>query len=265
MIVEAGSTNVITYWKLVDSAAFTPEPSLTVADIDLTYIRDGAAAVKADLSTPGGYTAASAHADNAAIAVDATNAPGVYRVDVPDAAFAAGVDHVTLVINASGVDPSIMCVDISPAVSLAATQGAVSFGQVKITGTTPGEGALHIVSNAVVAGYGIYASGNSCGQYNIATGTGSYGVYNSGVSYGQANQSSGTSGIGQYNFSDGTSSTGQANQGALYGTYNYGSASGTGILNSGAVGQDNSGTTNDITPQTTTRVLDPTPVSAVSS
>ena len=46
--------------------------------------------------------------------VDATNMPGVYRIDLPDAALAAGADDVTIVVRgASGTNGAVMTVKLS--------------------------------------------------------------------------------------------------------------------------------------------------------
>ena len=46
--------------------------------------------------------------------VDATNMPGVYRIDIPDAALAAGADDVTVVVRgASGTNGAVMTVKLS--------------------------------------------------------------------------------------------------------------------------------------------------------
>ena len=46
--------------------------------------------------------------------VDATNMPGIYRLDVPDAALAAGADDVTVVVRgASGTNGAVMTVKLS--------------------------------------------------------------------------------------------------------------------------------------------------------
>ena len=46
--------------------------------------------------------------------VDATNMPGVYRIDLPDAAVAAGADDVTIVVRgASGTNGAVMTVKLS--------------------------------------------------------------------------------------------------------------------------------------------------------
>jgi hypothetical protein len=111
MIIPAGETDVTTYFKLVDPTAGTPETGLVITNLDATYIRDRAAAVKADLTALALVT--DAHADNKAIEVDGTNAPGVYRVDWPDAAFASGVDRVQLVVNGAAIDPAVIEVELS--------------------------------------------------------------------------------------------------------------------------------------------------------
>ena len=46
--------------------------------------------------------------------VDATNMPGVYRLDIPDAALAAGADDVTIVVRgASGTNGAVMTIKLS--------------------------------------------------------------------------------------------------------------------------------------------------------
>jgi hypothetical protein len=59
--------------------------------------------------------------------VDATNMPGVYRLDVPDAALAAGADDVTVVVRgASGTNGAVMTVKLSSGgLTEAQTAGAV--------------------------------------------------------------------------------------------------------------------------------------------
>jgi hypothetical protein len=98
MLVKAGSTDVTTYFHLRLAADATDATGLTITDIDLQYTRTGATpAAKVDASALG--AANSAHADNSAIEIDVTDQPGVYRVDWPDAAFAAGVAEVALTVK----------------------------------------------------------------------------------------------------------------------------------------------------------------------
>ena len=117
MIVQKDAVDVTTYFKLVDATdGVTPETGLTITDLDLTYVRDRAAAVKADaiaLAAVDGI-----HESNKAIEVDATNAPGVYRVDWSDAAFSTGVDEVQLVVNGAAITTAVIKVDLAPAVDV---------------------------------------------------------------------------------------------------------------------------------------------------
>lgn len=110
MNILKGVTDISTYVNLVDSAAGTPETGLTITNIDATYTRMRAAAVKNDLTALA--AADSAHADNKGIEVDATNAPGLYRIDWPDAAFATGADKVILTVTCSGCAPAHVHVNL---------------------------------------------------------------------------------------------------------------------------------------------------------
>ena len=96
-----GTTDYSAYFYIVgDSGHANPgEPvtGLLFSDIETggsaSYMRSGAARVDLTLIT---QTVAGAHSDGGFIEVDATNMPGVYRCDYPDAAFATGVDEVIL-------------------------------------------------------------------------------------------------------------------------------------------------------------------------
>lgn len=112
MIIAPGSTDVTTYFKLVHPTTGVPVTGATITDLDITYVRDRAAATKADLTALAAVD--SVHGDNKAIQIDATNAPGLYRVDFPDAAFAAGVARVQLIVNGAAVDPAVIEVELLP-------------------------------------------------------------------------------------------------------------------------------------------------------
>ena len=61
--------------------------------------------------------------------VDSTNMPGVYRLDVPDAALAAGADDVTIVVRgASGTNGAVMTVKLSSGGLTEAQTGAAVWG-----------------------------------------------------------------------------------------------------------------------------------------
>lgn len=108
--VKQGATDQSVYVKLVSSASGAPQTGLTIANIDATYVRTRAAAVKNDLTALA--SASAAHADNQAIEVDATNAPGLYRIDFPDAAFAAGADKVILSVTCAACDPAMKEIEL---------------------------------------------------------------------------------------------------------------------------------------------------------
>ncbi|KKM13798.1 hypothetical protein LCGC14_1712530, partial [marine sediment metagenome] len=102
MIVTAGKTNVSAYFYIVQDASGTspgePATGLLFSDIETggsaSYMRQGAARTDLELVTLA--SASAAHTDGGFILVDDTNMPGVYRCDFPDAAFASGVDEVSL-------------------------------------------------------------------------------------------------------------------------------------------------------------------------
>jgi len=97
-MIKAGSTNVVRYFmmrKVTDGTAFTGG---TITTFDLQYTRElTASAAKIDgiVGTGGAAT----HVDNKVFELDATSSPGLYMACFPDAAFAAGVDQVTLVLK----------------------------------------------------------------------------------------------------------------------------------------------------------------------
>ena len=105
MIVTAGATNKSVYFYVQQDAGGTNpgEAHTGMAFGDLTsasYARQGAARQPITPATLA--SASAAHSDGGFILVDDTNMPGVYRLDVPDAAFATGVDQVYVHIVPAG-------------------------------------------------------------------------------------------------------------------------------------------------------------------
>lgn len=112
MIVKPGSTDVTTYFHLRLAADGTDATGLTITNMDLQYVRSGAApAAKVDATALAATD--SAHGDNQAIEIDATDQPGVYRVDWPDAAFASGVREVILTVKCATVFTESLRVQLS--------------------------------------------------------------------------------------------------------------------------------------------------------
>ncbi len=98
MLVAGGSTDVTTYFALRLTADGKAATGLTITNIDLQYVRSGVAPV-AKVDATALAATDSVHADNKAIEIDSTDQPGLYRVDWPDAAFAAGVREVILTVK----------------------------------------------------------------------------------------------------------------------------------------------------------------------
>jgi len=145
--------------------------------------------------------------------------------DVPTAAeIVAAIDADPPAVNVTmwqGVAVAAADADGNVPVVLYPTQGAVTFGQVKILADVANEGALHVV-NSHADGHGQRNSGGITGQYNDGGNVGQYsaggyaGQYSYGGDVGQRNSGGIT---GQYN--DG-GDVGQRNSGGITGQYNDG-------------------------------------------
>jgi hypothetical protein len=103
--ISPGSVDVSRYIILKDTAG-NPATGYTVTALDLYYVRDQSpASTKVDATALAAID--SEHADNKAIEISAVGFPGLYRVDWPDAAFAAGKSQVMLSIVGPGLQPCI--------------------------------------------------------------------------------------------------------------------------------------------------------------
>jgi len=167
--ITGGSTDVTTYFVLRTAADGTATTGATITNIDLQYVRTGAApSAKVDATALAATD--SAHADNKAIEIDATDAPGLYRVDWPDAAFAAGVKQVILSVKLASSFTEHMAVEIDPPVGVAASvTGAVG----SVTGAVGSvTGAVGSVTGAVGSVTGAVGSvaGNVDGSTASVTG-----------------------------------------------------------------------------------------------
>lgn len=113
MIIAAGKLNVTVPVYFVDDVSGTntgePTTGLLFSDIETggsaSYQRQGAARVDFTLVT---QTVTGAHTDGGFIQIDSTNMPGGYRLDVPDAAFATGVDFVIIQLVAASGNNTVM-------------------------------------------------------------------------------------------------------------------------------------------------------------
>jgi hypothetical protein len=137
MHVHADSVDVTTYFVLRLAADGTEATGLTITNFDLQYVRSGVApAVKVDATALAATD--SAHADGKAIEIDATDQPGLYRVDWPDAAFATGVKEVILSVKCATAFTEHLRVMIDPPVNVerfGGTNGTFSSGRPEVNTT----------------------------------------------------------------------------------------------------------------------------------
>lgn len=153
MTVTGDSTDVTTYFVLRLAADGTEATGLTITNFDLQYVRSGAAPSTKQDATALAATD-SAHSDNTAIEIDATDQPGLYRVDWPDAAFASGVKEVILSVKCATCFTEHLRVMIDAPVNV--TKGAgTAWASGAITAAVIATGAIDadaIADNAIDAG-----------------------------------------------------------------------------------------------------------------
>ena len=99
--IKKGATDQTVYVEVLDSTSTTGgrKTGLVYNSSGLTayYARNGAAAAAITLATLA--AANSAHSDGGFKEVDATNMPGIYRLDLPDAAVASGAESVVITLK----------------------------------------------------------------------------------------------------------------------------------------------------------------------
>ena len=117
MLVAGGTTSFTTYFVMRLAATGVGATGLTATNFDLTYTRSGATAVKAD-ATLNANGIGGAWSDTTVIEVDATNAPGLYRTDWPNAALAAAVPAVILTVKCATAFTEHMRIEIDPPVNV---------------------------------------------------------------------------------------------------------------------------------------------------
>ena len=128
--VENSSTNNSVY-VVMETAAGVPTAGLTIAELDLYYQEyQVAQAAKVDLTALA--AANTAHTDNYAFSVG----NGLYRIDLPDAAFDGGIGtQVTIMV----VDPNgtyrtaFLTVELSPAVDAVTVNGSTPISTTNIS------------------------------------------------------------------------------------------------------------------------------------
>jgi len=98
--IKADAADVTTFAIVRSSSTGSGLTGKVFSDFVCSYWRQGGTVTAITEATLAGEDAA--HADGGIVEVDATAMPGVYRVDWPDAAFAAASDWVVLACTTSG-------------------------------------------------------------------------------------------------------------------------------------------------------------------
>jgi len=112
MQVKKGATDQTVYFHLRASADGTSKTGLLYnsAGAIASYVRTRGLRTAITLATLA--AADSAHSDGGFIEVDGTNMKGIYRLDVPDAAFASGVNEVIIHIGFTGVFEESLAIEL---------------------------------------------------------------------------------------------------------------------------------------------------------
>lgn len=98
--VAAGTTSVSVFFTLADTTTQAATTGKVAADMTGSYWRQGGLRVAIALANLAAVD--SAYSAGGVKEVDATNMPGLYRLDLPDAALAAGADWVVASIKVTG-------------------------------------------------------------------------------------------------------------------------------------------------------------------
>ncbi len=101
-VFQAGATSKTVYALFRDATTMDGKTGLlySTSGLKVYYTRSRAAAVVVTKVT---QTVTGAWASGGFVEVDAANAPGLYRIDLPDAAIAAGVNDVKVCWSGTGV------------------------------------------------------------------------------------------------------------------------------------------------------------------
>ncbi len=101
----AGNTSTVEYINITQGNSGSALTGLVYNSSGLTayYVRPGASPTAISLAT---QTATGSYSSGGFVAVDNTNMPGLYRIDIPNAVFNSGVDEATIYIRgAANMNP----------------------------------------------------------------------------------------------------------------------------------------------------------------
>lgn len=102
--VVAGSTDLTVSVLFRSTTDSTPVTGVAAGSVTAYYWRQGASAA-VQITASALASLGAAHSDGGWFQVSATNMPGLYRFDLPDAAIASGADFVNVQLRATGAFP----------------------------------------------------------------------------------------------------------------------------------------------------------------
>ncbi len=150
--VISDSTSNTIYFMLRKTADNTEQTGKVYSDITAQYIRAGASATAVTEAT---QTTNGAWSSGGIVEMDATNSPGLYRFDAPDAAFAYGVNRVIFTFKCASCYLSVVEVPIclEPGLSRTGTASGVAAQSITLESGAPHttdewKGALIYIENA---------------------------------------------------------------------------------------------------------------------
>jgi len=111
-VFEKGATSKSIYVIIRDPSTMQGLTGLAfgTAGLKVYYTRDGAAPVAITLVT---QTPTGGYSSGGFVEVDATNQPGMYRLDLPNAVIATGVDSVRVSWTGGGTLDDAMDIDLT--------------------------------------------------------------------------------------------------------------------------------------------------------
>jgi hypothetical protein len=125
--VKPGTTSLVVYVFIQDSSVTTGAGltglAFNTGSLVASYVRPLAARTAITLAT---QTTTGAYSSGGFVELDSTNMPGVYRLDVPDAAIATGVRSATIMLKgAANMAPCLLELDLSNQADVTSWNGSL--------------------------------------------------------------------------------------------------------------------------------------------
>jgi len=166
-----GTTSYRAYIFIQDSSV-TTGAGLTglvfgTSNLVAYYVRPGGSATSNTLIT---QTVTGAYSSGGFIAVDGTNMPGLYRVDIPDAVLATGVNAVVVMLKgAANMVPCVLEIELTATDNQTATTGGLTNLDAAIsTRATPAQVNTEVVDALSVDTYAEPGQGTPAATTTLA-------------------------------------------------------------------------------------------------